>query len=102
MRIAIALTLLSALCIAACQQSSDVTQSDAYVGLAVRSRGPSGMTQAAHAVRSAVVPRAALESVPALFDGANLVACRRIGFGPAYEETLSPPGGEFPARLIVH
>jgi tRNA(Ile)-lysidine synthase len=71
-------------------------------GLAVRPLGPDGMAQAGDAVRAAGVPRAALESVPALFDGPQLVACRRIGFGPAYEETLSPPGGEFPARLIVH
>ncbi len=71
-------------------------------GLAVRALGPTGMVQAGDAVRSAGVPRAALESVPALFDGTNLVACRRIGLGSAYDETLSPPGGEFPARLIVH
>ena len=74
----------------------------AVAGLAVRALGRDGMVQAGDAVRAAGVPRAVLESVPALFDGARLVACRRIGFGPSYEENLSPPGGEFPARLIVH
>ncbi len=71
-------------------------------GLSVRALGPDGMAQAGDAVRAAGVPRAVLESAPSLFDGAQLVACRRIGFGPAYDESLSPPGGEFLARLIVH
>ncbi len=77
-----------------------VTMPDAG-GIRVRALGPDGMLQAIAEVRVSGVPRAALEAAPAIFRDAQLVACRRIGFGAFYAEILDPPGGDFPSRLIL-
>lgn len=45
-------------------------------------------------------PRAACLGLPAVWDGARLVACRALGFGVVHVLEHRPPGGEFPERLL--
>ncbi len=73
----------------------------AIAGCTILALGEAGLAQI-DAPSPTAGPRAALLSAPAAFRGDRLVACRRAGFGPAYIETLAPPGGAFPARLLVH
>ncbi|MBW7921940.1 MAG: tRNA lysidine(34) synthetase TilS [Rubellimicrobium sp.] len=44
-------------------------------------------------------PRAALEGLPALWDGDRLVACPPLGWGAPAQAEISAPEGDFPARL---
>lgn len=48
------------------------------------------------------VPRAALDSAPALFDGDRPVAIPRLGYGDAGALRLDPPGGTYPQCLLSH
>lgn len=45
-------------------------------------------------------PRAACLGLPAVWDGARLLACRALGFGPDHVLEHRPPGGQFPKRLL--
>ncbi|WP_245867116.1 tRNA lysidine(34) synthetase TilS [Oceaniglobus roseus] len=70
--------------------------------LSVRALGPEGLAQAKGWREATAMPRAALLSQPALWDGERLVACRAVGHGPDHRVALDPPGGLFPARLFSH
>lgn len=70
-------------------------------GFEVRALGPEGLAQAADRPDRAP-PHQVLVSQPGIFDGDRLVACRALGFGPAYVAELRPPGGAFPPRPLSH
>jgi len=44
-------------------------------------------------------PRAALEALPAIWRGGELLACPALGWGRAARAEIHPPGGDFPDRL---
>ncbi|SHE83526.1 tRNA(Ile)-lysidine synthase [Loktanella atrilutea] len=70
-------------------------------GLQVRALTEDGLRQISGLPRPRA-PRVVLTGLPAVWDGDRLVACRPLGFGPAYDSDHRPPGGEFPKRLLAH
>ncbi|MGR3434789.1 MAG: tRNA lysidine(34) synthetase TilS [Shimia sp.] len=61
-------------------------------GLWVRALGTDGLAQArAMGIDPPPLPARALHVTPALFDGARVVACRRLTLGPPYAETFRDP-----------
>ena len=70
-------------------------------GLQIRALGEAGLRQIGD-LPTPRAPRAVLSSVPAVWDGGRLVACRPLAFGPPYVAEHRPPGGDFPNRLLAH
>ncbi len=70
-------------------------------GFELRALGPEGLARIGPPPPGSA-PRAALAAVPALWDGEDLIACQRLGFGPRYSETLCPPAGPFHATFLSH
>ncbi|MDG4648225.1 tRNA lysidine(34) synthetase TilS [Roseibacterium sp. SDUM158017] len=70
-------------------------------GLSVRALGEGGWRQVGERPQGAP-PHALALSLPAVFEGDRLVACRHLGHGPAHEIRLVPPRGPFVAGPNPH
>jgi tRNA(Ile)-lysidine synthase len=70
-------------------------------GLAIRALGTDGWAQIPEKPADAP-PFHAARSLPAVFDGDRLIACRALGFGPAHVVSFCPRGGRFAASGFSH
>ena len=70
---------------------------EAIAGLEVRALGPAGLRQVGPV--DAPVPHALRAGLPSLWDGARLVACKALGYGPPHEEAREV---QFRTSLIAH
>ncbi len=70
-------------------------------GLTVAALGEAGLVQIKDR-RPGTVPRAVLASLPALWDGGDLLACPSADFGPDIRMTLRPEAGNLPDYLLAH